>query len=346
MNKGTLHQLKNVLNRSLPASKVKLNYRAVHDFFGIVLDAHITAAAMEHLGMECTSDKPTRNCFAGSIDAASDGEKKKFLSSVVSSLVEKFFDCTPTSSPWTCALSATELQQPATANAETKKERDDRVVNYARTLVGLGLTARNFEDASHEGDGARLLRCWKVFMLHFKADGRTKYALEAFNLIASVNGFLSPRKAHQLMWNRTCNTKGGAGNNIPLDLHNEHLNRVFKEDINTFQSNLTSNSVARSSQAIGPLSDLLSTLDKNLHVKTPSGKHIDPSVTKDFQLVLETLTQEQVFSPVEERKHSSFPNMTCNPLESLAKKASSLHTWMVNRRKALYVDAQLLKQKY
>ena len=48
MNKGTLHQLKNVLNRSLPASKVKLNYRAVHDFFGIVLDAHITAAAMEH----------------------------------------------------------------------------------------------------------------------------------------------------------------------------------------------------------------------------------------------------------------------------------------------------------
>ena len=26
--------------------------------------------------------------------------------------------------------------------------------------------------------------------------------------------------------------------------------------------------------------------------------------------------------------------------------ASSLHTWMVNRRKALYVDAQLLKQKY
>ena len=71
---------------------------------------------------------------------------------------------------------------------------------------------RNFEDACHEGDGARLLRCWKVFMLHFKPDDRTKYALEAVNL---VNGFLSPRKAHQLMWNRTCNTKGGAGNNIP-----------------------------------------------------------------------------------------------------------------------------------
>ena len=77
------------------------------------------------------------------------------------------------------------------------------------------MTARNFEDASHEGDGAQLLRCWKAFMLHFKADGRTKYDLEAVNLIGSVNGFLSPRKAHQLMWNRTCNTKGGAGNNIP-----------------------------------------------------------------------------------------------------------------------------------
>ena len=51
-------------------------------------------------------------------------------------------------------------------------------------------------------------------------------------------------------------------------------------------SNLT-----RSSQAIGPLCDLLTKVDKDLHVKTPSGKHINPCVAKDFNLVLETLTQ-------------------------------------------------------
>ena len=38
---------------------------------------------------------------------------------------------------------------------------------------------------------------------------------------------------------------------IPLDLHNEHLNCVFKDDINTFCANISESSVARSSQAIG-----------------------------------------------------------------------------------------------
>ena len=60
------------------------------------------------------------------------------------------------------------------------------------------------------------------FMLHFKTNGRTKYALEAFNLTAQINALLTPRMAHQLMWNRMYNTKGGKGKNKELDLHNEH----------------------------------------------------------------------------------------------------------------------------
>lgn len=64
---------------------------------------------------------------------------------------------------------------------------------------------------------------------------RTKYALEAFN---QINALLSPQLAHQLMWNRMCNTKGGKGKNKELDLCNEHINKVL-DDVNTFRSNLT-----------------------------------------------------------------------------------------------------------
>ena len=66
------------------------------------------------------------------------------------------------------------------------------------------------------------------FLLHFKLDGRVKYAVEAINL-AEVNGSLPPEMGHQLIWNRTCNLNGGAGHSIPSDLQMEHFNLAFKE---------------------------------------------------------------------------------------------------------------------
>ena len=77
----------------------------------------------------------------------------------------------------------------------------------------------------------------------------SKYALEAYHFLTQVMALQSPRQAHQLMWNRTCNPKASAGNNVELDLHQEHLNRVFKDDINTFRANITEGSIKRN--AIG-----------------------------------------------------------------------------------------------
>ncbi len=120
-------------------------------------------------------------------------------------------------------------------------------------------------------------------MLHFKADGRTKYAVEAFKLISQVSATLTPQMAYKLVWNRTCNTKGGEGNNISMNLENEHLNRTFKDDLN---ANISEKSVCRSSQASGPRTDILTAVDALLQVKTPSGRHIGPSVLKDFDTIL------------------------------------------------------------
>lgn len=63
---------------------------------------------------------------------------------------------------------------------------DDGVFNYASNIIELGLMACNFDDASHEGDGERLLCCWKFFLLHFRQDGRHKYALEVFSLLSKT----------------------------------------------------------------------------------------------------------------------------------------------------------------
>ena len=48
-------------------------------------------------------------------------------------------------------------------------------------------------------------------MPHFIAAGHTKYALDALKLQMQVNATLSPNLAHQVMWNRFVNTRGGGG---------------------------------------------------------------------------------------------------------------------------------------
>lgn len=58
---------------------------------------------------------------------------------------------------------------------------------------------------------------------------------------------------------------------VHMFLHNEHLNREFKDDLNTFRSNITDNSITRSSQSIGPLSQLMRRINSFLHVHSPTG---------------------------------------------------------------------------
>lgn len=139
-------------------------------------------------------------------------------------------------------------------------------MNYASQVIGFGLMAENFHDAWRESDGGRLLRCWKFLLLHFQENGRTKYALEAFRLIVHTSALLSPWKAHQLIWNRSCNPKSGRGSNIPLDLQNEFMNCTFKDSINTFRSDITTQSIDRHSQSIKTVSDTMENYDRVTHV--------------------------------------------------------------------------------
>ena len=196
----------------------------------------------------------------------------------------------------------------------------------------------------YNGDGKRTCRLWKFLMLHFKTNGRTKYALEAFNLIAQINALLSPQLAHQLMWNRTCNTKGGQGKNKELYLHNEYINRVFKDDVTTFRSNLTEHSIARRGHAIGPIMKIIEHFDKVLDKKKESGRHEMPSLEEDFNLVLNELRREKVSTEVPGRQHSLFPDIQSGPFKSLEEESHKLQQWLKKRISAL--DQAMASQKF
>ena len=45
---------------------------------------------------------------------------------------------------------------------------------YACDMLQLGLLLQEFNDALREGDGQRIIRCWRYFLLLFKATNQTR----------------------------------------------------------------------------------------------------------------------------------------------------------------------------
>ena len=113
----------------------------------------------------------------------------------------------------------------------------DRVFQYSVQLLRLGLFYHEFADAIREGDGNRVLRCWKYMLPIFSASGSRNYACEAANLLIQHSYTLPPRLAQQLLWSRFVNVHGRPGCNVPVDIQLEHLNKIAKSAISFLGSN-------------------------------------------------------------------------------------------------------------
>ena len=137
-------------------------------------------------------------------------------------------------------------------------------------------------DSIREGDGNRILRCWKYMLLIFKASNKTKYSVEAFNLLAHYYFIYSERLANQLLWSRTINVHGKPGKNIPMDLHMEHLNRTFKSSVAHLGPNVIRPSLQRTGRAMKPLHDVQLHFDHVTNVTAESAYHSTASTKKDL----------------------------------------------------------------
>ncbi len=171
---------------------------------------------------------------------------------------------------------------------------DDHVLSYARDLLTLGLLYLEFSDAIREGDGERILRCWRFFLLVFKATGRTNYSKEAFVLLAQYHFIFSDRMRMQLLWSRTVNVHGCPGKNITCDLHMEHLNRECKSSISGLGANITDSTITRVGKALRSSTVVLEAFDQETSVKPQSGHHATRSSEKD----MDRKSMMSTFSPV------------------------------------------------
>ena len=210
----------------------------------------------------------------------------------------------------------------------------DGVFNYACSVLNDGLLILELRDAIHEGDGPRILRCWKFMLIYFKNAGHHKYALEAFNLLAQVHVTSSPRMKKQLLWSRVVNTRGGAGNNIPVDLHNEHLNRKLKDIVSGVGANIAEDIVVQASKSLNAVNKICDNFDSVTNIKPDSIHHTKKSSDQDLKKVVYQLSSEShVFSYIPGRKHRAFPNMQPNLVRSV--NVRNLFEWLDQKQKHL-----------
>ena len=133
---------------------------------------------------------------------------------------------------------------------------------YAKQVVSLGLLYMEYSDGIREGDGDRIIRCWRYMLLIFRATNKRKYSIQAATLLLQYHFVFTERMKEQLVWSRTINTHGRLGKNIPMDLHNEHLNRIVKDGMKALSSNVNeAQAIERIGKSLRLLVDFLNNFD-------------------------------------------------------------------------------------
>ena len=69
------------------------------------------------------------------------------------------------------------------------------------------------------------------------------------------------------------NTHGGLGRNISCDLHNEHINKLFKEIITNMGANLTDEAMQRAARSVTALRQMQDSFDKLSGVSVGTSAH-------------------------------------------------------------------------
>ena len=166
-------------------------------------------------------------------------------------------------------------------------------------------------------------------LMHFYCDRRAKYAWEALKLQFQLAN-LPPSLSLQLKWSRFVNTHGGAGHNIPCDLHNEHLNKLFKDIIHSMGSNLTEHSMRRAARSVTNLCKIRDAFDTESKVPVPTSAHSCKDDNNEVTKVVEVLLKNVVLAVHKGRKHSQFNNINMNPFYGL--NYESMFQWIEKKK--------------
>lgn len=306
INSGTLFHLRNLIQRRAVTKKVKSDPTACESFFTLVVEAHVLQLVIQRFKLQSLDDTPNVDMVFGA--QLNKSQRSDIFMTTISELIDEY-------------THGFEVEQP-----QRHSRRSDCVLTYAKELLTLGLLYMEFSDSVREGDGTRILRCWRFMLLLFKAKDKRKYAIQAATLLFQYHYLFSERMKHQLIWSRTVNVHGRMGKNVSMDLHMEHLNRNLKSCIRHLGANVAEKTIQRTGYCLRHLMNITSNYDKSTSIPLESAFHTSRSLSRDLKLVMDELQATDVFNETEKRKHSEFPSFKCNVAGAI--KRDDLKAWL------------------
>ena len=286
----------------------KKDVNACEDFIDTVTSGLIVAAALAALEMKSLDGIPSDKIVPETLWTQPESERRSWLMKLCYRIYDKFV-------------------QFSYGNHKSLKKatKCDGVNEYSIQLLRLGCFYKEYSDAIREGDGGRLLCCWKYMMPMFVAAGNKNYAGEAANLLLQHFYTLSPRLSAQLLWSRCVNVYGGPGKNIPGDLHMEHLNKTVKEAVYYLGANKTEKAIVKIGKAIGTIVPILDQFDSQNRIHSTSSRHVRPDAKNDILTIAGELVKARSFAFEKGRKYKQFSKPK-NVL--LAKDRNDIVTWL------------------
>ncbi|KAL5502833.1 hypothetical protein EMCRGX_G009668 [Ephydatia muelleri] len=301
---GTLYQLKILINRRNVSKDVKKDMNACEDFLELVTSSHVIAAALHSVGVSNSSDF-LLNFSSSTLPS----DQQAALESLVVSICSKFINI---SYPY-----------------RDYKDSSDHILKYTMEVMSLGLLYLEFKDAVREGDGFRVLRCWKFFFLLFRGTGHKNYCIEALQLLASYYYILPPRYAAQMLWGRFVNIHGKTGCKDSADLHMEHLNRLCRDAISHLGANKTPSAISKVGKALGPLSEIITNFDAMTGTVVTKA-HTRRSEEEDLNKLVTELVHNGNFHMQPGRFHQNFKSIESNQLISSIN-VNKFRDWMMQQ---------------
>ena len=327
------------------------NFYASSELVDKFTKAYIVNAAMNHFGIDSLDGAPTHNSYRG--DIGDSKQMREYILSEAACVVKKFTDtdlptipetgyqsnddivCQKCGKKYKLISSLRNHEETSACNTETettlkkkkvvkvkkgsRKQDDtsDRILNYSKTALTLGLLKLDHDDAIKLGDGERILRLDSIMFMHYKRFHCTKYAYGMLETILQSKVLLSERLAYRLIWNRVVNHRGKIDTNHPNDLDVEHCNKTFKEEAHSYRGVFTEKTLSRVSRSAMKTESILRNYDSTTKVIRPSGKHTFADVSGDIYTLARQFKTRQVFASIPGRTHSAFQSIEANQLQDL-----------------------------
>lgn len=184
---------------------------------------------------------------------------------------------------------------------------DDTVTAHTRQLIKVLLLKRCLDFAIKTADGQTLSLLMKQMTLYFRHFHYNNYASACFEHTAEIQLLLSPRMRKLIQQEAFVNNRGGATNNLAMDLDLEHSNRFFKDNFTLKSNDISEAVLERLSFAQDKLKQVIDSYAKEfgIHRHTAKRHMSKEDYNSDVEKLRRHLSTRKLFTEVKNRKMHS-----------------------------------------